>query len=64
MAALAPGIVVKVGILYSRAARLKYASSWRAWEPIGVLIIYWTSPERIKSSMFGLPSCTFSTSST
>jgi hypothetical protein len=39
MAALAPGIVVKVGILYSKAALLKYASSWRAWEPIGVLII-------------------------
>ena len=27
LAALAPGIVVKVGILYSRAALLKYASS-------------------------------------
>jgi len=27
MAAFAPGIVVKVGILYSKAARLKYASS-------------------------------------
>ena len=39
MAALAPGIVVKVGILYSKAALLKYASSWRACEPIGVLII-------------------------
>jgi len=27
MAAFAPGMVVKVGILYSKAARLKYASS-------------------------------------
>jgi len=27
IAALAPGMVVNVGILYSKAARLKYASS-------------------------------------
>ena len=64
IAALAPGIVGKVGILYSKAARLKYASSWRAWDPIGVLITNWTRPERIRSSIFGLPSWTLSTSST
>ena len=39
IAAFAPGIVVNVGMLYSKAARLKYASSWSAWEPTGVLII-------------------------